>query len=81
MKDNGFMRTNGNAVSLKLSGAQKPNDIYWNNMKISDDFRFKQIRNSIIIVILTVAVSFGIVCALKNLENVFNSHNKKKTIF
>ena len=33
-EDPNFLRVNGNKTSLKLSQAGKPNDVYWNNMKI-----------------------------------------------
>ena len=35
-RDNQFLKVNGNKVPLKVSGATKPYDIKWINMKISD---------------------------------------------
>jgi hypothetical protein len=71
--DKDYLRTNGNTVSLKLSGAQKPNDIYWKNMKIEDAFRTQQIISSYIIVLITVSASFFIIYHLRTLESFFNS--------
>lgn len=33
------MKVNGNKIALKITGATKPSDIKWINMKISDQFR------------------------------------------
>lgn len=76
-----FLKINGNTARLRLSDAQKPNDIYWNNMKIEDSFRYKQVRNSYLMVLVILFISFIIIYKLRFLENTFTSTKTKKTIF
>ncbi len=76
-QDKDFFQVNGNKIKLKLSSAPKPNDIYWKNMKVSDDYRRKQIRNSYLLALMILAFSFIIIYLLRYYESKFISTNKK----
>jgi hypothetical protein len=73
---------NGNTVRLTLSHAQKPNDVYWKNMRVSNEFRKIQIRNSYILVLVGLLVSTSIMYVLRSVQSsIVNSKVEKKSTF
>jgi hypothetical protein len=76
--DKHFLRSNGNTVSMKLSPAKKPFDIYWNNMRISEDFRAKQLRNSYLVVTISLLISGIILFGLNYLQTTYKNVGAKK---
>lgn len=72
-RDNTFLRTNGNTVNLKVSKATKPNDINWNNMKVTDQFRANQLKTSYLLVTIALFISGGILFGLTDLQTQFKS--------
>ena len=79
-RDHDFIKVNGNKIPLKISAATKPYDIKWINMKISDQFRKEQLRNSYLLVTISIVVAGAILYGLTELktQSYVNATNKKK---
>ena len=77
-RDNQFLKTNGNSANLKVSKATKPNDINWNNMRVSDQYRATQLRTSYLLVAIALFISGAILFGLTDLQTQFKTGTAKK---
>ena len=57
-KNPNFIKLNGQRI--KISKPVKPENVYWKNLKRVDDGHRKRIINSIIIMVMTVFIVFGL---------------------
>ena len=76
-KDNNFMMIAGNTI--KITPANRPQEIYWNNLKVSDDERKVNLFHSYSILFLLLFVSFALLLLMEIWQISKNTDNHNDT--